>query len=56
MSQDSGGDHDHTLAPMQQGRPAEEDPEGKDPLLVAARWTLQGAETPDGEDHSEGED
>lgn len=47
-------DHDHVLAPMQQGRPAEEDPEGQDPLLIAARWTLQGESPP--EDADEGED
>lgn len=41
---------DHVLAPMMQGRSVEEDPEGTDPLLVAARWTLQGSEPPEDED------
>ena len=50
MEHEDSRDADHVPPPMQQGRPAEEDPEGEDPLLVAARWTLQGAEPPEDED------
>lgn len=44
-----GRDDDHLPTPMMQGRPVERDPEGNDPLLVAARWTLQGGD-PEPED------
>lgn len=56
MPQDSerGPPDEYGPTPMMQGRPVEREPEGDDPLLVAARWTLQGGnpepEPEEGED------
>lgn len=46
MPQDSerGPRDEYGPTPMMQGRPVEREPEGDDPILVAARWTLQGGE------------
>lgn len=52
MDQDRERD-DSRLRPFQFGRPAEDDPEGEDPMLVAARWRLSRA---DEDEDSTGED
>lgn len=36
-------DYQHVLAPMQQGRAADEEPDGEDPMLAAAGSRLQRA-------------
>lgn len=41
---DRGPPDKYGPTPMTQGRPVEREPVGDDPLLVAARWTLQGGE------------
>lgn len=49
---DRGPQDEHGPTPMMQGRPVGRVPDGDNPILVAARWTLQGGdpEPKDGED------